>query len=222
MVVAELLVRGLRPYRPVVDDHGVDILLDNGARLQVKSTTLWKYKYDRTGKRSHRVDPVYRFSLLTDMQKRHGAAKLRATGNGSRRSLAYSSFADFFILCGIEERRFWVVPTCIVDNRQMIVLGPKAIPSPTKFLELVASGLSKREASRQLGFGSSKWYWSGRGESVTGKWVRLSRQCEDRWDLLTLNEPVGTVNFKALTDVDELDRIFSLTRKDDKETSNAI
>lgn len=39
-VMSELILRGHCPYRPVVDDHGVDILLSNGLRIQVKTVKL--------------------------------------------------------------------------------------------------------------------------------------------------------------------------------------
>lgn len=110
LVIAELLARGLRPYRPVVDNHGVDLMLLDGTRLQVKAANLSKaYTKDRrTGESHHRGRMCYQFSTQRTVIGTN--EKLRRVGI----TYEYRNFADevdFLIFVGIDEHRFWIVPS---------------------------------------------------------------------------------------------------------------
>jgi hypothetical protein len=98
-VASELAMRGHVPFFPGLD-IGFDLQLQNGLRLQVKSGTL-VYRHPAGVK----ANVGYFFNL------RRGAwdnATKRYTGKKRR---SYAEIADFFVLWGIEENRFFIVPT---------------------------------------------------------------------------------------------------------------
>jgi hypothetical protein len=118
-VVAQLLLRGHIPFFPAVD-HGYDIMLDNGIRIQVKSARLFS---STMGKRNRHPWGAYGFDTRS--------AKLDADGKMRRIARDYSQVADFFVLWGIDENRFWIVPTselkgaAIIASRAKIYDGPQ-------------------------------------------------------------------------------------------------
>jgi hypothetical protein len=113
MVVAELLANDYKPYRPVVDDHGVDLMLSDGTRIQVKTANLsvmWAMDR-RTNKSAPTGKKGYQFSLQRTVLGTK--EKLQSIGV----TYAYREVhkdADFLILVGLDERRFWIVPTAII------------------------------------------------------------------------------------------------------------
>jgi hypothetical protein len=98
-VAAQLAVRGHVPLFPGVD-YGYDIMLDNGIRLQVKSAHL---SQNIGNVRKRYPGGVYHFNTTV--------AKIGEDGQQRRVVRDYSTVADFFVLWGIDEDRFWVVPT---------------------------------------------------------------------------------------------------------------
>lgn len=116
LTIVELIGRGFKPYRPVVDDHGVDLMLSDGTRVQVKSANL-STVWDRNGKSDNKK--AYQFSL----QKKSNQTEMRAGG------LSYdyrdiSKDVDFLILVGLDEHRFWVVPSAAVADCRHICIAP--------------------------------------------------------------------------------------------------
>lgn len=135
LVIAELLGRDIIPYRPVVDDHGVDLMLGDGKRLQVKAANL-SLVWNRRGPSERKA---YQFSL----QKRGDMDTLRNDGV----SYAYRDIAenaDFLILVGIDEKRFWVIPSAAVNGCKHIgitqhFLEPKVGPR-FRFWQAIRAG----------------------------------------------------------------------------------
>lgn len=84
-VASQLALRGIACSFPNVD-FGVDLILESGLRVQVKVANV---TYPKT---ANYPDGAYCFNLR------------RKTGG-------YHGIADFFILWGINENRFFVVPT---------------------------------------------------------------------------------------------------------------
>lgn len=114
MVIVELLAHNFKPYRPVVDDHGVDLMLSDGIRIQVKTANLshcWGGKRRRTEKSYATDKMMYQFSLQRTV---FGTKeKLQSVGiTYEYRDI--SKEADFLILVGLDERRFWIVPTGVI------------------------------------------------------------------------------------------------------------
>jgi hypothetical protein len=102
-VASQLALREIIPMFPAVD-LGVDIVLLNGLRLQVKSASL---RLNNRGMDGISHNPGYLFDL------RRGAwfsTERRYKKTGLR---PYSEVADYFVLWGIDENRFFIVPTSV-------------------------------------------------------------------------------------------------------------
>ena len=174
LVVAELLERKLNPYRPVVDDHGVDIMLSTGVRIQVKAAHLSK-------KSKNSANKTYHFSTQTNVYGEGGRARAltwkRRTFTGS---------CDLLILVGLDEKRFWVVPPELVDAHgdMSLILGPKPWPSPVRVQELVSQGMTLDQIAEELDCCPVTVWNRKRGIRAMGESVSLIRSFEDRWDLL--------------------------------------
>jgi hypothetical protein len=168
LVIAELLARGFKPYRPVVDDHGVDLMLSDGTRIQVKSANLsvmWAGNR-KTGKSGPTGNKGYQFSLQRTV---FGTKeKLQSVGiTYEYRDMSKDS--DYLILVGLDERRFWIVPTGIISECKHIVIangvsqtknGPKF-----RFWKAIRSGENKWDmlASGKLGIPDSLSLFSSNG-----------------------------------------------------------
>ena len=98
IVAGQLALRGHVPMFPGLD-VGFDIMLGNGLRIQVKSATL------RIQSGVNYPDGAYSFALRRGAwdsnDKRYKRSSLRP----------YSEVADFFVLWGMDENRFFILPT---------------------------------------------------------------------------------------------------------------
>lgn len=106
-VAAELLLRGVNVYFPALDRAGIDLLTEQGLRIQVKSARLRV-----RSKLSNR--PAYYLHL--------GWAQQGAAHRPIRRARKYSEEADYFVIWGIDEDRFWIVPASVFDGRYCLML----------------------------------------------------------------------------------------------------
>lgn len=107
-VLSELILRGHCPYVPSADT-GVDILLESGLRIQVKST--------RRESAHWRLSPgTFSFSLC-------GAKSIRKGGVYVRPARVFSDFCDFLVLWAIEPDRFWIVPAQVLNGRHTAVIS---------------------------------------------------------------------------------------------------
>lgn len=108
-VASQLCLRGHIPFFPAVD-QGVDLVIGNGIRIQVKCAHLIQSKHGLKGGKGYYIGGAYGFNL------RRGVWD-KSTNRTSRREIrSYEGVADFFVLWGIDEDRFWIVPTS-VKNR---------------------------------------------------------------------------------------------------------
>jgi DNA-binding transcriptional ArsR family regulator len=140
-VASELLLRGHIPAFPTVDD-GVDIVLDNGLRIQVKARRLMVRRGYPQG--------VYFFCSRD--RKLHASTNRKARGRSSTRTL--SEVCDFFVYFGIDEERFFVIPADKVPPA--FYVPPVGIEMRRKApLELIASlrekGMSLRQIASEIG-----------------------------------------------------------------------
>lgn len=106
-VAAELLLRGVSVYFPALDRVGVDLVTEHGIRLQVKSARLRV-----RAKLSTR--PAYYLHL--------GWAQQGAEHKPVRRARLYSEEVNYFVIWGIDEDRFWIVPAHVFDGRYCLML----------------------------------------------------------------------------------------------------
>jgi len=95
-VIAQLILRGHTPLIPAFDDRGVDLMTSDGIRIQVKSSTLRHCAPFEEG-------GGYGFNL----RKRTWTGGDRCVS--LKRNL--SNECEFLILWGIDQNRFWIIPT---------------------------------------------------------------------------------------------------------------
>lgn len=162
-VASRLCLLGHNVYFPAADD-GVDLVLDNGVRLQVKVAHL---TYPICGHRpeagarggsglGNYLGGCYIFGL------RRGSWCQEDGEYSKKYNRRYDEIADFFVLWGIDENRFWIVPTT-VKNRN-IYFGRKDHPNGS-------ANRSYTEALKQ----------------------RRIAEMEERWDLLDVNKALEQV-----------------------------
>lgn len=102
-VSSQLAMRGIAPIFPGVD-LGYDLALENGLRLQVRTATL-----TTTGSNKKYPYCAYVFHVRRDCWY---------AGVGRRRgqyavTTPFSKVADYFVFWGIDENRFFIVPTTV-------------------------------------------------------------------------------------------------------------
>jgi len=113
----QLALRGYVPFFPGVD-FGYDILLDNGLRLQVKTARL----FSSAGLRMRHPEGAYGFDTRS--------CKPDSNGKLKRQRRDYSKVADFFVLWGIDENRFWIVPCSELKGGAVIASRAKVYDGP--------------------------------------------------------------------------------------------
>lgn len=171
-VLSELILRGHSPYIPVADDHGVDILLPTGIRIQVKTSNLTTRKYGQ-----HELTR-YNLSL--------GWTQAGRVHTPIRRKRKYSAECDYFVIFGVTENRFWIVPSFIMDNKTCLQLGPLPKAGREAVQASLASGKGVLETAADLGISRGTVWYRKRGDIKRGGWTRAVRMCEGRWDLLEI------------------------------------
>ena len=98
-VASELAMRGHVPFFPGLD-VGVDLVMDNGLRLQIKCATL--------GQR-HKIGVKANVGYFFNLRRGCWDSSRKQYTGPKRRS--YAEIADFFVLWAITENRFFIVPT---------------------------------------------------------------------------------------------------------------
>lgn len=180
-VMSELILRGHTPYKPAVDDHGVDLMLSTGIRLQVKTATL----------RTRMIPVPTKAGMVKQARTSYnltlGWAQQGANHNPVKRKRLYSEECDYFIIWGVDENRFWVVPSFVMDGRQCLVLGPKPIATSQQVMELASQGFTLDGIAEKLGVSTVTVWNRKRGDIKTKSFVRAVRMCEDRWDFLNVS-----------------------------------
>lgn len=178
-VASELAIRGHVPYFPGVD-FGHDLVLDNGLRLQIKSSRL----------RYHPgyPDGAYCFSF------RQSYAALGKNKTKDRSLRDYTKVADFFVLWGVDEKRFWIIP-CEFGKRS-VWFGRARSETPwldvNKMREMRDSGMTQDQIAEALGTNQAVVSRNLRNEAhLYDKFSqRRLKLFEDRWDLLNIDRTV--------------------------------
>jgi hypothetical protein len=173
-VASELLLRGIVSYFPSVDDHGVDILTTKGLRLQVKAAKLHTRQIWQTKQSG------YFFTLGWSS---HGARKQHG-----KRAKKYSDQCDYIVFWGVDESRFWIVPSFLVDSYQCLRLGPKPRPSVDAIKKLVEQGKSFREVGAELGIDHHTVSRRMKTDLLMGGRAQAVRLCEGRWEFLAASK----------------------------------
>ena len=189
-VAAQIELRGLNVYFPAVDS-GVDLLVENGCRVQVKSAHL------RCTPSILKIYPegVYSFHFP---KNRHLAVSSSAVRTTPRRSLC--DICDVVVLWGIEQNRFWVVPASLFAGRQCIFMGPsnardfdRDIP---EMLRMQSLGYSTYEIADHFGITQgSAWRRLQRVETQKhgDSTACTVRNCEGAWQhIVDFGAPAAT------------------------------
>lgn len=188
-VAAQLMVRGLNVFFPAVD-NGVDLIADNGCRIQVKTGRIRM----SPSMVEHYPEGVYSFHFPKNKYIASSKVKIRTVP-----SRKFSDVCDVVVLWGVEQNRFWIAPASLCDQRQCIIMGP---PCERAFLKDV----EEMKAMREMGFSQEQIGKEfGISQSSAGK--RLSqanipyyednpthviRRCENAWEnILNFGQPAA-------------------------------
>ena len=117
-MASQLCLRNHIPFVPAID-LGVDLVLENGIRLQVKVSRLTDANVH-----NHQRNLVYTFNLRRALYDKERKRISKCVGR------SYADVADFFVLWGIEENRFWIVPTSC-KNRVLWFVSKSAVNRST-------------------------------------------------------------------------------------------
>lgn len=173
-VASEMMFRGYHVCFPAADVHGIDLMLESGVRIQVKTANLGFYERTPTG--------AYWFnfgqSKYDDTQKKIVKVKRN-----------YSDQCDFVVLFGIDDSKFWVVPAKELDNANGVVMGRAEQYrdfNPTVMHSLLAAGHTQEAVAKLLDTSRATISRRSSGKYLSPKRtlaIRV-RLCEDRWDLI--------------------------------------
>lgn len=109
-VASEFMMRGMNVAKPFVDG-GADLIVDGRARIQVKTSHIAPLR----GKYMN----AYWFKLWqSPIVTGHSNIRRRGTKT-------YDGIVDFVVFFGVEEGRFWIVPTAELRGAACVVLGPQ-------------------------------------------------------------------------------------------------
>lgn len=182
-VAAKLGFMGYRIWKPVVDDHGIDLLIPNEdyrqiIRIQVKASPL-KTRI-KTG-REKPSEPYYEFSLFS---------RRIVDGKAVNLPRIFSKEVDFVILHGQDEDKYWIVPAEILDNRRSVSMSTAPLSRPeinwTDLEARKAAGESYRKLAESTGLSFQAIYERLKGitRSATTDFTNTVRSFENRWELI--------------------------------------
>jgi len=159
IVAGQLMLRGEKILWPSVD-VGYDLMTRAGCRIQVKTAHLYTAK----------ETPRYFFPLR------------------DKRNL-FSEVCDYVVFYGIEQNRFWIVPSALVDSCTGVELGYE--PSLRRFTgsikdmrEMIALGYSRGKVAKHYGIArtSLQQFLDSGKDFVDETVVSKMRSCEGCWE----------------------------------------
>jgi hypothetical protein len=176
-VATQLLLRDVLVYWPSVD-FGCDLETENHCRLQVKCGHL----SNSDGRDSHYL---FRLRKQKPVPVSNTSAKLMP-----QRPLAEVS--DFVVFWGIEQNRFWIVPSSLCDGCSGVRLGmelltrPRLVASIADVREMVGLGYSQNHIAKHYGVARSViQHFISDGKDWDESIVSQVRACENDWGKIT-------------------------------------
>lgn len=175
-VASQLLLRKLVPCWPSVDD-GCDLLAISGCRIQVKSAHL----YNRGD-----GEPRYFFPL----------PKMRRIPNSDKTTKlvlrkTFVERCDFVVFWGIEQNRFWIVPSVLCDSCTGVELGfdsklPRFVGNVSDMREMLKLGYTRGQVAKHYGIQrtSLQQFLDSGKDTIDETVASQMRACENRWDLI--------------------------------------
>lgn len=198
-VMAELLLRGHLPYVPTVDDHGVDLMLSTGTRLQVKTSRM-NHINNSSGKRDR-----YTYCFGRSQYQSGG------TRRSKTRPKSYSQECDFVILHGVDENRFWIVPAFMVDGHSMLELGARTRTTTAEVMALLDDkGRGVSRVAKILGVNRHTVGLRKKADIKHGHFSKGIHMLENRWDLIdaVTDAPTVTIVEDAAGEIRELQELL--------------
>jgi hypothetical protein len=183
LVAAELLSRGVVPAWPS-HDEGCDLITMDGCRLQVKTS--------RSRKTSALRENVYTFHFKHRSFTAHSAKRVV-----EKPKRILSSRSDYIVLVGWDERRFWIVPTTILDDIHCAYVGPSSVRDFEKdipeMLEMASLGFSQKDIGQYYGINQASVYERLKAAGTPKaykKFMGALRICENAWHhIIDFNTP---------------------------------
>lgn len=183
-VAAQLLLRRINPSFPAVD-CGADIITDWGTRIQVKCSrkvsTVW--------------GGSYRFPLDSGITIYPRDGAYRKTSIKGKAGRIFSDECDFFVMWGINDNRFWIVPSTLLDGKTLVTMvGPF-----TPWLTTDISGIRSDRAAGMAICDIAEKHSMDRNavsrilsnvnrKDVDTEFCKLLLSHENRWDLIHADE----------------------------------
>lgn len=180
-VASQLLLRGFNPLFPSVD-HGADLIVEGGVRIQVKSGRIRRLKNAK-----FYYDGCYWLTLARTKVIRY------AVGERVQRGVKiedWTEFCDVVIFWGITENRFWIIPSRLLNGRQCLILGPTSGRHVDldvgRINELLDQGKTQEEVALSMGVTQMTISRRTRGQHITGQrnFYKEIRSYENRWDVI--------------------------------------
>lgn len=181
-VAAQLLLRGVNPSFPAVD-RGADIITDWGTRIQVKS--------------GHRRPTIYGGSYHFCLDS---GVTMYTGGDGYKKgkrqhSRKFDEECDFFAMWGIDDNRFWVIPSPVLNGRTVAIMVGASAP----FLYLDRDALKADFQRGMSRYALADKYRIARQTVVriisgndpmakNTEFCKLLLSHENRWELITESE----------------------------------
>ena len=194
-VASQLLVREFSVSWPAVDE-GFDLLAGNGCRIQVKSSHI-----DGETRKGHTYYwfPVAKTKrvILKSEVRRVDIPKL-------------SDRCDVVVFWGIEENRYWIVPSSICDTKTAFILG---CPDTKRY----HGGVDDMREMRSLGYtyqeiadkydihkGNARHFINSGRSVVEQSGDSIVRAYEGRWDVITnFGQPAAPESQALVTNLTE-------------------
>lgn len=173
-IASELMFRGHHVCFPAADLHGVDLLLESGVKIQVKTANLGFYERTPQG--------AYWFNFGQSKYSDELKKLIKVKRD-------YSTQCDFVILFGIDDSKFWVVPAAILNGANGVVMGRaeqyKNL-NPDVIQELQEQGHTQEEIGRLLDVDQSTISRRNSGKYISPKRTLTIqvRLCENAWHLI--------------------------------------
>jgi len=175
-VAGELMVRGMNVSWPFTDE-GWDLMTANGCRIQVKTARLRNIP-------KWSSEPCYSFHF----NKRRFMA-LSSQTMKERAPQVLSERSDIVVLVGLEQKRYWIVPSESLDKVHCAYVGPTVQRSFENdiphMLDMVKFGFSQKEIGQYYGINQSSVYerlqQAGKPKAAK-KYVGLLRSYESEWN----------------------------------------
>ena len=200
-VAAQLMVRGVNVCFPAVDD-GVDLITENGCRIQVKSSHL-----AITPKMiALRGEGCYSFPIPKMKRIAMSDSKSRL-----RPMPKISEVVDVIVLWGIDQNRFWILPSKMGDEVSLFALGRenpvRYVGSPEALREMVSLGYTHEQIAAQYGISRSRvTVILNHPETCATKpsVASLARECENAWERILDFVPPPERNWRKWQSVEQI------------------